>query len=803
VTEKKKPKVIILDQNDEIREHAQAILTKEGWDVTCEHISKDALEILAKEKKSPFALFISNYKLPKMDGDDILQKVRTVSPLTQRLLLLPADKLETLISAIYKANINACITSPFKDKDLISQAKNCFKLFIHDRKKQYFKREILHKNKQMLKIAQNLKKKGEKYTIIIKKKKQEVLKLKSQLREITSKQKKDNSLLTILEHKEITPGPEVFQDEFIKICRAIKSVFDKFTSLHDIDPVRLDFSKILHNEPEKEKQEKDSTLSEFIKKIITTAFLTPDQNETSSESTEVSESTAPEGPFTIEFSENKVKAYLKKNNTDSDSLQPTLEDILELLQEHQISYGIVEDITINVWIENSFAEKIIIAQGEEPVPGYPGKIEYNFATEYTNPGKINDDGSIDFKDRGDIPFVSGDDVLAVKTPAKESKSGINVLGVPIQVEEFIDPVFTAGQGTKLSEDELTIQADIDGQPNLDAMGTITVNPELAISGDVDFETGNINFKGNIVVNGMVKEGFAVKGVNLTAKELEGAIIDLSGDLNVAAGITDSKISVQGNIYSKFINHSKIMAFGNLEISKEIIDSDIVLSGSCLNQSGHIIASKITAKMGIEAGKVGTASAKPARLNIGVDKHLDTLTEKIQESLTASVSKADLLKDEIKALEDEDQELYSKVSEKAHIQDRAQLDIKELQRTGESANTMEIKKLEKQAKNAELELNKIFEAQDKIANDIDRLKKEVSIAEEKNKTFIREKKALKEFAKKDKPKPVITIAKTISQDTMIKGPNSSLILKEDASRCTIQELAKGDDSVQFHEMTISD
>jgi len=67
----------------------------------------------------------------------------------------------------------------------------------------------------------------------------------------------------------------------------------------------------------------------------------------------------------------------------------------------------------------------------------------------------------------------------------------------------------------------------------------------------------------------------------------------------------------------------------------------------------------------------------------------------------------------------------------------------------------------------------------------------------------EKKALTEFSKKERPKPVITIAQTIAQDTMIKGPNSTLILKENASCCKIQELTVDQDGVKFYEMTISD
>ena len=809
MTQKKKPKVMILEHNDKIREHAKSILLTAGWDVFCEQLSKDALNALSKSVTQPFALFICSSKLPKMDGDDILREVRAISPLTQRMLLVPPDNPETLISAIHKAKIHACITSSFNDKDLKLQARTCFKQFKRAKKMKHIKREVLHQNRQMLQIAQTLKKKDAKYTKIIAQKKSELLKLKSDKRGPGSDAATDISLTDILEQKGIKPAPDIFQNVFINISKIIRDLFNKLTSLNDSDSVTLDFSTILNPEQDKEQNSNADSL-ESIEKIINAALSI-----TKTDSSDLSISDPQETgiqkddgsinePFEISFSKNYTKATIKKNSAfEKDAPQTTLAEILELLKEKQIVYGIVEDITIKSWIEKSFEGEIVIAKGEDPVPGDDGEVKFHFETDFTNPGKINEDGSIDFTQRGDIPFVKKGEVLAVKKAAKEGKAGIDIAGNPIQVPDIIDPVFTAGSGTELSEDELAITASIDGQPNLDAMGSVTVNPELTIPGDVDFETGSIDFKGNIVVNGTIKEGFTVKGVNLTAKEIEGATIELSGDLNISAGVTDAKISTQGNIYAKFINNSNIMTFGNLEISKEIIDSDIISSGHCQNQSGHIISSRITAKMGIDAGKIGTASAKPAKLKVGVDKHMEILTDRIQKSLEASISKADLLKDEIKKLEDEDQILYQQVSEQAHIQDRSQLEIKELKNSGQADDSMEIKKLQNQAKKAEEELNKIFEAQDKIADDIKRLKEQVSFAQEKTKTFVLEKKALNNFANKERPIPVVTIAQTIVQDTMIKGPNSSLILKEDASRCKIQELAVDYDGAISYEMTISD
>mgnify|MGYP006865019436 CR=1 FL=1 len=115
----------------------------------------------------------------------------------------------------------------------------------------------------------------------------------------------------------------------------------------------------------------------------------------------------------------------------------------------------------------------------------------------------------------------------------------------------------------------------------------------------------------------------------------------------------------------------------------------------------------------------------------------------------------------------------------------------------------IKALVQKAEQAENELNHIFESQDTIARRIEQIKDQLNILEEKNKAYVLEKKALKDFSKKQPPLPRITVAKTIVQDTIIKGPHSSIVAQEDASRCSIQEMESSDEGIQYFSMVFSD
>ncbi|WP_300465014.1 flagellar assembly protein A [Desulfobacula sp.] len=823
------PTVILLESNDTVRKHVESVLSSAGWTVVCEQVSKDALNTLTRSKRNTsIALFISNFKLPKMDGDDILQQVKAISPLTQRMLLIPGDKPDILISAINKAEIHACIISPFQDQDLIDQAKQCFRQFRQALKRQQLKRVTTHQTRQMVEIAQKLKKKNERYNHLIDEKKAETIRLTA----LKRKQEHQNAdlsnicLSSLMEHKKIPPSPDAYRQAFITLCNTLKTQFDQVTTRHHAVPARLDLKKMLsHDQKDSDPLlHKDRPASpELIEKIITAAFVRsmtaagksisppPDADEPVTDQTDNLADTC----FDLSLSINETRAYLKKTTAfEKNRPQFTLSDLLDLLREKKISYGRLDDEAIETWISQSFDEKLLIATGEEAIPGRDGEITVYFETQVTHPGEINADGSIDFTKRGDTPYVKKGDLLAQKTASQDGTPGISVFNTPIPVEQVIDPVFMAGPGTQLSEDGFHLHATTDGQPHWDTLGTFSVNPELLIPGDVDFTTGNIDFNGNVVVKGIIKAGFTVRAINLTAQAIEGGIIYLSGDLNVSAGITASNISTHGNIYAKFINHSRVMGLGNLTISKEIIDSDILLSGICQNTTGHIISSQIKAKQGIEAGKIGTSYSTPVKLKAGGEDHVETRIKQIDQALEASVTKFNEFLSNIKALEDQDHAIYRQINENARIQNQTKVEITALKKSLPEQETskgllryqeisVKIKNRIKTARAAEQELNRIFETQDKIAADLQRLRDHITRLEERENALRIEKTALKVFSKTAKSLSMITVAKTIKQDSMISGPNASIIIKEDRRGCKIQEIAAQEDGIPYYEMTISD
>ena len=67
---------------------------------------------------------------------------------------------------------------------------------------------------------------------------------------------------------------------------------------------------------------------------------------------------------------------------------------------------------------------------------------------------------------------------------------------------------------------------------------INVFPVYEVNGDVDYNTGNIDFVGTIVIRGNVRSGFKVKadGDIRIIGSVEGAELEAAGSIEISAGI---------------------------------------------------------------------------------------------------------------------------------------------------------------------------------------------------------------------------------------------------------------------------
>lgn len=522
------------------------------------------------------------------------------------------------------------------------------------------------------------------------------------------------------------------------------------------------------------------------------------------------------GGTKLEISKDFMGAFLSK--TDHFDNNITLTEIKEALLDKGIVLGIVVDEMIEGFINSSgFKTKLFrVAKGISPIQGKDAKLEFFFNTDYLKAGGLTNDGVIDFKDRGEIPYVEEGTVLAEKIPMVESRHGRNIYGDEIETIPGTDISIKFGKGAKLSEDGFKVLAAVKGFPKYALSGHIFVHQEYATEGDVDYETGHINYDGNVSIKGRIKSGFKVKGNDITAIELDGGIVTAEGDIKIAGGINEGKIYARGNVYAKFIHKSEVICMGDVIVEKEIVDADIECSGSCVVENGKLIASRITAKMGVKARNIGTEMAGPNVIKVGHD----AFTEK---ELEKNRKRVDGLKEQIghhekkkEKLKEENLNLQKQITEFAHVQDRSQLEEKEInseissmEDNASKAETIQeskkkIEQLKKNAQDAEENLDVCFDKSEKIEEIMEKENREIKALEKRRDNFLEEKTNLIAWAKENPGKPVVIVEGAMLTETVVFGQHSEKRVTEVIRHAKIMEvLCTSDDgrSLNIYEMQV--
>ncbi len=93
------PRILVVDDDQGMREFLEIMLTKEGYSV---NTASDAGKALSRCRKETFDLIITDLKMPKMDGIGFLREVKDVSPETLVILITAYASGETAVTAMHE-----------------------------------------------------------------------------------------------------------------------------------------------------------------------------------------------------------------------------------------------------------------------------------------------------------------------------------------------------------------------------------------------------------------------------------------------------------------------------------------------------------------------------------------------------------------------------------------------------------------------------------------------------------------------------------------------------------------------------
>jgi response regulator RpfG family c-di-GMP phosphodiesterase len=78
------------------------------------------LAALERVRHEPFDLFVSDYRMPEMDGIEFLKAAKAIQPDAARLILSGYADLNALVRAVNEVGIDRFIGKPWNDYDLLS-----------------------------------------------------------------------------------------------------------------------------------------------------------------------------------------------------------------------------------------------------------------------------------------------------------------------------------------------------------------------------------------------------------------------------------------------------------------------------------------------------------------------------------------------------------------------------------------------------------------------------------------------------------------------------------------------------------
>lgn len=307
---------------------------------------------------------------------------------------------------------------------------------------------------------------------------------------------------------------------------------------------------------------------------------------------------------------------------------PTPNEVKNLLKSQGVVFGISDDEINRAIYEGVFDVPIEVAKWDPPVSGKDAKINY-----YVNINKqeqISIGGEIiDFHKVMNIQNVVKGQVLAVKEPATRGKPGTTVRGRVIPTSDGKDTNISAlaGKNVEVSPDGMELIASQQGQIVM-KNGKINVEPVLEIQGDVSTETGDIDFVGNVVIKGSVRDTFKVKaGGNVDIwGTVEKAEVMADGNVYIRTGIQGKEaglITAGGDVVAKFIERAKIHAKGDVIALEYILHSNISSKSKimCLGKKASITGGQVRAFHEIYAKQLGAESWVETFLEVGSDPEI--------------------------------------------------------------------------------------------------------------------------------------------------------------------------------------
>lgn len=329
--------------------------------------------------------------------------------------------------------------------------------------------------------------------------------------------------------------------------------------------------------------------------------------------------------YEIIVSSDSMKAYYLLNMNEKDFEEKGTEIIKGLshaLKEENITTGIIDE---SLKLENiRLNKKTLIAEGILPEKGENAKISY-YKIAPKKP-TLDDKNNANHYEMNLINNIKKGDWLGEKIPATKGKNGENIYGemLPGSLGEDRQLKYDYKSVDSIEKNNVEVLVAKKNGAVVKKGGKIAVDNLLVIHGNVDYDTGNIDFDGNVEIRGTVRDQFSVRATKDISIEGEigvGAakkIESVDGDVYIKGGLNGKGITVitANNIFLKYVKEGILKAKNDIHIGLYAIDTVIESENVFLSEEkGKIIGGRLKAKYRVESNAIGNKMERVTTVNV--------------------------------------------------------------------------------------------------------------------------------------------------------------------------------------------
>ena len=359
---------------------------------------------------------------------------------------------------------------------------------------------------------------------------------------------------------------------------------------------------------------------------------------------------------TVSVADDEMAATVTVSAPMKGAAPPTRESIRGALQEAGVVFGIDGDALRSLLEDQRYNEAVTVAQGQPAVHAESAHIEYHFNTNRGKPYLELDFGRIDLRELNFIENKYEGDVLATLVPPVSPQDGRTVTGTPVPARTDTREVrLEAGENTVLSEDGTTLSAGMDGNVKL-SRGRVVIEPVVHVK-NVNYETGNIDFDGSVVVEKDIADRFVVKagGDIQVGGGVGRATLTAGGNVLLKRGINgggEGHIECGGNLFAKFVESSRVLSKKNVLVEEAILHSRVSAWKHCLlnGRRAEVIGSAVIVGGSLWCKKLGSVAEAELHVAVGISPDFVLEFRRTRELLAAREERLATIQEQLEQLD---------------------------------------------------------------------------------------------------------------------------------------------------------